>query len=384
MANYSAGDDKGYEEEIRLLLGYPLMKRCVKNGCVFFKGSIEIDNEDYKVSIEEHPEHGFVLELSPELKNLQQDFSDIMQQQKLTSVISYLDSLRTYIQSKIPAKNPVNHCDIYRQVLYEYSEFTKFYLNLKCCYLAYELNKINITTVDEQNREHSVEIHIDYANVHKIFCIAEYDLPLEKGYFKATSSLRETYDKFVGLVELLQPFFDLMGVFDSCCHILDPVPQKRMYNYRRILIGENLSLIVTVDPFNVTRIPEIKFLGPQRQVEALRTKMNNNLEKWDQTNDTFTEILLLLGMDHFPEKIVDLNEKEDILVGTGDCSICFSSRLNGKLPEVVCKNEFCENYYHVDCLYEWLMAVNARKFFTEVIGNCPNCEKSISCPIPSV
>ncbi|XP_018578449.1 E3 ubiquitin-protein ligase FANCL-like [Anoplophora glabripennis] len=87
-------------------------------------------------------------------------------------------------------------------------------------------------------------------------------------------------------------------------------------------------------------------------------------------------------LESFPQKPAVEERVPDLLVNSGDCSICFSSRLNDKLPEVICKNKVCENCYHVECLYEWLMSVNARRFFSDVVGLCPNCEKNITCPIP--
>lgn len=149
----------------------------------------------------------------------------------------YLDSLKKYISSKIPSKKPQNHCETYRQVLYEFSEFSKFYLNLKSCYLAYDLSKVSVTTLDEQNREHYIEIRVDYGDKKNIFEIAEFDLPYEKDKFKKSSNLKVVYNQFVDVIETLQPFFSLMEDFDKNCNILDPVPQKKRYNYRRIWLG---------------------------------------------------------------------------------------------------------------------------------------------------
>lgn len=62
--------------------------------------------------------------------------------------------------------------------------------------------------------------------------------------------------------------------------------------------GENLSLIITVDPFKICQLPEIKFLGPEKSVEIYRDSLNRNLENWDPQGDIFSGILQSLGM-HF-------------------------------------------------------------------------------------
>nr|XP_023015192.1 E3 ubiquitin-protein ligase FANCL-like [Leptinotarsa decemlineata]XP_023015193.1 E3 ubiquitin-protein ligase FANCL-like [Leptinotarsa decemlineata]XP_023015194.1 E3 ubiquitin-protein ligase FANCL-like [Leptinotarsa decemlineata]XP_023015195.1 E3 ubiquitin-protein ligase FANCL-like [Leptinotarsa decemlineata]XP_023015196.1 E3 ubiquitin-protein ligase FANCL-like [Leptinotarsa decemlineata]XP_023015197.1 E3 ubiquitin-protein ligase FANCL-like [Leptinotarsa decemlineata]XP_023015198.1 E3 ubiqu len=370
------------KDEIELLLNYPLMSKSLQDGTITYSGFIEINNTDYKVSVQQVSEKTFVLHLPHNLKHLKRKFSNIMQQQSTNSIVSYLDSLTVYIKSKIPSSEPSTHCDIYKQVLHEYYELTRFYVNLKKCHLARDLSKINISTEDDQNRTHSVEITVNYENK-DIFQITDYDLPQDKDTLKASSNLREVYEQFHRSVDNLQSFFNLMEVVDTNSCILDPVHPKKRHNYRRIWIGENISMILTVDPLNVSRIPEIKFLGPEPLVEAYRTTINGNLKKWDQNNDTFSEILHLIGITEFPQKKATVNVGDDLLIMSGDCNICYSSRLNDKLPEIICKNKFCENYYHTECLYEWLMSVNARRFFTEVIGNCPNCEKNITCPIPS-
>ncbi|KAG5864051.1 hypothetical protein JTB14_021110 [Gonioctena quinquepunctata] len=108
-------------------------------------------------------------------------------------------------------------------------------------------------------------------------------------------------------------------------------------------------------------MPEIKFLGPERLVEVYRRIINNNLENWDQNNDTFTEILHLIGITKFPQKNIARSDGNNMLLMSGDCCICFSSQLNDKLPEVICANKLCENCYHVECLYEFLRFRNKKQ-----------------------
>lgn len=162
-------------------------------------------------------------------------FSD----QKLSKneVSMFLENLTTKITNCETFKKPVNNCEIYRHVLQEYLEFTKFYLNLKSCCLTADLNKIKVTTVDEHNREHFVEIAINYNDSSDIFEIVEYDLPYERENFKASSSLRTVYDNFKETLDKLQPFFNLMEALDNHCCILDPITPTRRINYRRVWIG---------------------------------------------------------------------------------------------------------------------------------------------------
>lgn len=54
-------------------------------------------------------------------------------------------------------------------------------------------------------------------------------------------------------------------------------------------------MILTLDPLNVTHIPDIKFLGPEKMAEIFRNTVNGNLENWDSRNDIIVEILHLIG-----------------------------------------------------------------------------------------
>lgn len=297
-------------------------------------------------------------------------------------VAKFLEDLVSKSHQQTNINKPVDNSDFYRHVLEEYSELTRFYLNLKTCYLSPDLSKIKLSTIDERNREHFLEIDVNYTNKNQMFNIVSYDLPHDKNNFKASASLRTIYDYFISIIERLQSYFNLMDLIDSCCYILDPPSPHRRDNHRRIWIGDDVSMILTIDPCNIAQIPEIKFLGPGSITESYRMTMNENLEKWDPQNDIVFEILQLIGLEKFPEKRVE-KQGTEVLMTTGDCSICFSQRLNNKLPEVSCKSEVCATVYHAECLYEWLMSLNTRRFFSEIIGNCPNCEKPISCPIPS-
>lgn len=54
-------------------------------------------------------------------------------------------------------------------------------------------------------------------------------------------------------------------------------------------------MIIKFNPWNKGDVPEIKFLGPERQVQVFRNKISNNLTGWDSNNDIIDEILKLLG-----------------------------------------------------------------------------------------
>lgn len=63
--------------------------------------------------------------------------------------------------------------------------------------------------------------------------------------------------------------------------------------------GENFSVIITINPMDVSRLPEITFLGPERLVEEYRNTLNSNITEWEPKNGMFSETLKLLGKKSF-------------------------------------------------------------------------------------
>lgn len=169
-----------------------------------------------------------------EITSFQAELDAIIARKHPKSIITVLDAICSFINDKIPSSKPINHCDVYRHILYEYSDFTRFYLNIKSCYLAHDLSKIKISTLDQGRREHSFEISVNF-DEKDLFNVTSYDLPSDK-VFKKFSSLKDLYDELLAMIETFQSFFDTMDELDKNCWVLDPEEPKRSCNYRRIWI----------------------------------------------------------------------------------------------------------------------------------------------------
>lgn len=64
---------------------------------------------------------------------------------------------------------------------------------------------------------------------------------------------------------------------------------------------------------------------------------------------------IVAGVDSLPKRPSEVINT-DLLYNTGECCICFCSKLDGRLPEIVCPNPSCEECFHVQCLYQVVMA----------------------------
>ncbi|KAK9876970.1 hypothetical protein WA026_016001 [Henosepilachna vigintioctopunctata] len=373
---------------IELLSKHPTFK-WMKNGeSIIYSGTIIVNADRYKITVKETSTNGNKKFELLDNDNVLTKFNDHLQKlkgRKVKNVTTFIDGVAQTIEEN--SNFPKNYCGMYITILQEYEEFTKFFIDLKSCSLSSDLTSIKASSCDAKGREHSVEIGIDFKEVKDIFYFKNYDLPEDKkkSLSMKSSSLIEFYNSYLGYIEGLQIYFDLLEMLDEFCKVIDPSDQSRRNNFRRIWLGDNVCVTITLDPFNVNTCPNFAFFGPDRLVNDFRNTLNDNLKQWDNNEDVFHGILNMLGLEKFPGKqthSLSPSHNIELLKEDGDCSICFCSNLNNKLPEIVCNNKCCENFYHKDCLYEWLLSINSKKIFNEVQGPCPNCEKLISCPIP--
>ncbi|CAH1380024.1 unnamed protein product [Tenebrio molitor] len=361
------------ETDLALLLKYPLISCQIRNGRTHYTGVLMCGNRDYGVHVVAKNEK-FRLKTS-----LGDEIDRIVANLKATNILEFLNKISDILEQN--RSNPKNLVNVYRRVLHEYSEFTAFHLSIKSCEISNDLSQIIATTSDEGRRDHRLHIAVDFDETKDIFRPLELHLPeqFSKDIPPNSSSLTEIYNKFYATIEDLQPFFDVLDELDQNCCVLDPESPTRRDCHRRVWLDHNLSLMVVVDPMNVRARPELKFLGPERLVQEYYQKWSEKLGDWDENVDLLQGLLNFLEIDKFPVKP---DNGREVLMDLGECSICFSLRLEDKLPEVVCPNKSCDNCYHVSCLYEWLTSVNSKRIFNQIHGQCPNCEKGISCSLP--
>ncbi|XP_050302478.1 E3 ubiquitin-protein ligase FANCL isoform X2 [Anthonomus grandis grandis] len=355
------------DTSLELVLQYPLIKikPTTEDNVLLLEGKFCVNNKDIFIKLKQTS----LIDGQQKYELRRLDVPEKSQVQSILdnnchkSIVEVLDSIQRLLKSKVQKQLP-DYCIIYRTVLHEYSEFTKFFLNLKSCKLKEDLTVVYASATDNGSREHFVEILVDYSKKSSdIFKISECDLPLrDEDNFKPNNSLTALFDQFVAKIELLQPYFDLMEEFDKNSTVMDPENPKWKESYRRIWLGI------------------LNLHGPDRLVDPYNEALNGNLEKWVYQENIFQAILDLLGLQVFPKREISAKQV-NLLVEYGECSICFSLRLNEKLPEIICTNKSCEQFYHDECLYNWLISLNAKRIFNNISGNCPNCEKTISCPV---
>ena len=65
-----------------------------------------------------------------------------------------------------------------------------------------------------------------------------------------------------------------------------------------------------------------------------------------------------------------------------DCAMCYSYKLDGKIPDETCDNPSCARPFHRACLHEWFRGLtDTRQSFGKLFGRCPYCETDLSVKI---
>ncbi|KAJ1496170.1 WD-repeat region-domain-containing protein, partial [Baffinella frigidus] len=137
--------------------------------------------------------------------------------------------------------------------------------------------------------------------------------------------------------------------------VLEPERPTRDAVLRRIAIGNHSSMQIDLDPLNPKGVPEVRFLGADSVISPLRDRLNQQLASWDPAALPRHNLQRILQIE-FPSR--KASELEEMSV---ECAICYTYRLDGVLPDVVCDNPRCARPFHGSCLYEWLRSVPASR-----------------------
>uniref|UniRef100_A0AC11ASF8 FA complementation group L n=1 Tax=Ovis aries TaxID=9940 RepID=A0AC11ASF8_SHEEP len=203
-------------------------------------------------------------------------------------------------------------------------------------------------------------------------CVVDFPVPFSVSW-TPQSSLISIYSQFLAALESLKTFWDVMDEIDEKTWVLEPEKPTRSATARRIVLGNNISINIEVDPRHPTMLPECCFLGADHVVKPLGIRLSRNIHLWDPENSLLQNLKNVLEID-FPARAI--LEKSDFSM---DCGICYAYQLDGAIPDQVCDNSQCGQSFHYICLYEWLRGLlTSRQSFNIMFGECPYCSKPIT------
>lgn len=184
------------------------------------------------------------------------------------------------------------------------------------------------------------------------------------------------YEEFQRLILHCQGLWNILDEIDSETWVLEPEKPLRKDVYRRIALGSGASLLVTLDPNNPQEIPSCRFLGSDRMIKPLEDKFLSGLQDWNMAQSLLQNLKSILEID-FPTATEEQREEF-----REECGICYMYRFNDNATDKMCDDVRCSRPFHTICLYEWLKELpSSRQSFDVLFGNCPYCEKPITCKI---
>jgi len=237
--------------------------------------------------------------------------------------------------------------------------------------IAEDFSSVKLCITDDEGRLHKINIIVQREDV-SVPPICETDLPKRlEFHWSSKTRLKHILDEFEVCVSSYQQFWNTLKEIDEKCWVLEPEHPCFSATHRRIALGPNISLHLTVNCQQPSSLPECRFLGAESATSPLREKLNVNLHRWDVDRSLLNNLEEVLDLD-FPSP-VDTSVSEFSM----DCGICYCLHLDEEVPNIVCEDKRCAQAFHKACLYEWLRSLSSRQSFNTIFGECPFCSHPI-------
>jgi E3 ubiquitin-protein ligase FANCL len=240
------------------------------------------------------------------------------------------------------------------------------------------LSTLSIDVSDDSKtaRSHMVEFKVpqDYPTVtpcHIADCPDQVDVGVAK-------SIAELVQKYVSELPRFRLFWEVMEDWDGHTWVLEPAHPTRACRFRRVVIGNNLSLHIEVDPAKPLEACDCSFFGADAAVSPLRARWFASKHLWNMGELPRLNLQRLLQLE-FPPNTARSRDVFNL-----ECGICYSyTPLEGEgIPDQMCENSRCGRGFHHACLLNWLRAVPvSRQSFQTLFGACPYCSEPISISV---
>lgn len=237
---------------------------------------------------------------------------------------------------------------------------------------------LQLSSVDDSGRTHfiTINLHPQHPDIAPAFTV---DLPSPfELQWSTKSTLKTILQQFQLSLQKHKAFWDSMSEIDSETWVLEPERPTPADTGRRIALGNNSSLQITVDPLHPHMLPECRFMGADHVVKPLKDKLHSNLHLWNTEVRILHNLHTVLGVE-FPSP--SSTQKQEL---SEECGICYTYRLDDAIPDTACDNPQCNKPFHQMCLYEWLRALPSshqtmsKYGFNTTYGECPYCNQPIT------
>ncbi|KAK4393510.1 E3 ubiquitin-protein ligase FANCL [Sesamum angolense] len=253
------------------------------------------------------------------------------------------------------------------------------------------LTFLSFRVMDTKGRVHILEITLDETYPRcppsvswSISCPQDvpYNFSLE---WSSHSKLRDVVQQFQKHVDKLHDFWSTLDDIDRSFWVTDPKHSHYAMSYRQIKLGNDCSIILSINANDPLSLPECRFLGSDTTVNFLRDIWKRNCKRWAKAK-SFPENLARVFDTQLPQPPHVQKNEEQV-----ECGICYAQYLpiddelgakSGSATDYTCENGNCNRAFHSVCLGDWLRSITTtRQSFNVLFGNCPYCSDPIAVKI---
>ncbi|CAK4081464.1 unnamed protein product [Aphanomyces euteiches] len=238
-------------------------------------------------------------------------------------------------------------------------------------------NGLHVRLTDSSRRSHVVSFLMDatYPTTPPV-CGVDVPEPMPPLQWPSTApSLQHAIDQVQVHLEKFQDFWAVLDDIDKKCCVLEPERPTRGCKRRRLAVQPSISLQFQIlDPLLPRALVDVVWFGNDAAVHPLRDRMYANLSKWKASDSIRKNLERVLQM-RFPSAKTAVAAE----ALAQECGICYTHRLDDRIPDRVCESVNCARPFHDSCLVEWLQSIpTSRKSFGTIFGSCPYCREPIS------
>ncbi|XP_050374549.1 uncharacterized protein LOC126792102 [Argentina anserina] len=251
-----------------------------------------------------------------------------------------------------------------------------------------DLTSLSFRVLDSKDRVHVMEIQLDKNHPASPPSISA-DIPyLFNLKWSSNSRLKDVVQQFRKHLEKLQTFWSTLDDIDRSLCIVDPKQTSPAVSNRQVVIGNDCSIVLSINATDPRSLPECRFMGSGQIVNLLRDRWRRKSKTWTKDKQFLDNLETLLEIQ-LPRPVdVDKNDQQV------ECGICYAQSLpvddelrdrSGTGTDYTCDNTSCKRAFHSICLMDWLCSITTtRQSFDVLFGSCPYCSEAVAVKINSV
>ncbi|XP_043714453.1 E3 ubiquitin-protein ligase FANCL-like [Telopea speciosissima] len=151
--------------------------------------------------------------------------------------------------------------------------------------LGEDLTSLSFRILDKKGHMHTMEIRLP-PNYPKCPPSISADVPyLFELKWSTKSRLKDVVHQF------LEEFWSTLENIDRVLWVVDPRQPSRATSYRKINLGNDCCIVLSINSYDPRSLPECRFLGPDSIVDSMRKKWRSNGKRWYEGEGTILQNL---------------------------------------------------------------------------------------------